>query len=202
MGVKLENTFVVDAPIEDAWRLLVDVSRMVPCMPGAELTERLDEHRFRATVRLKVGPVDLKFSGEGELRDVDAASHRAKLRAKGRDGKGRGSFQADMQFELTPQAAGSLVRVDTDLTLTGSVAQYGRGAGIVKEIASQLTAQFARNLSSLVVHSPGETRAAGSAHEIGAAPENPVEPISLFSLLFLSLKAAVRRWFGARPESE
>lgn len=202
MGVKLENTFAVDAPVDDAWRLLVDVSRMVPCMPGAELTERLDERRFRATVRLKVGPVDLKFAGEGELHDVDAATHRAKLRAKGRDGKGRGSFQADMQFELTPQGAGSVVHVDTDLTLTGSVAQYGRGAGIVKEIAGQLTAQFARNLSALVVRSPAEAHAARPADESGAPPAKPAEPIALFSLLFLSLKAAVRRWFGARPESE
>jgi carbon monoxide dehydrogenase subunit G len=201
MGIKLENTFAVDAPVDDTWRLLVDVSRMVPCMPGAELAERLDERRFRATVRLKVGPVDLKFAGEGELHDVDDAAHLAKLRAKGRDGKGRGSFQADMQFELTPQGAGSLVRVDTDLTLTGSVAQYGRGAGIVKEIAGQLTAQFARNLSLLVARSPGEASAVRPVHEVGAAP-GQVEPISLFSLLFLSLKAAVRRWFGARSKTE
>lgn len=202
MGVKLENSFAIDAPIDDAWRLLVDVPRMVPCMPGAELTERLDERRFRATVRLKVGPVDMKFAGEGELHDIDATTHRAKLRAKGRDGKGRGSFQADMQFALTPQGAGSVVHVDTDLTLTGSVAQYGRGAGIVREIAGQLTGQFARNLASLVARSPGEAQAVRPADDIGAAPAQPVEPLSLFSLLVASLKAAVRRWLGDKKQSE
>lgn len=197
MGIRFENTFLVDAPIEDAWRLLVDVPKVVSCMPGAELAEMLDEQRFRATVRLKVGPVDLRFSGEGELHDVDAANRRAELRAKGRDGKGRGSFQADIQFGLTPQGVGSLVHVDTDLTLTGSVAQYGRGAGVVREIAGQLTAQFARNLSSLVALPRSQAGAAGSVSEVGARPEKRVEPISVFSLLFSSLKAMVRRWFGA-----
>ena len=190
MGIKVANTFVVPAPVDDAWRFLIDMPRVVPCMPGTELTEALDERRFRATARLRVGPVELAFGGEGELYDVDAAARTAKLRAKGRDTKGRGAFQAEMAFGLTPRGEETVARVDTDLTLSGSVAQYGRGAGIVKGVAEQLTAQFARNLSARITAGRG---AAGEA----AAPQR-AEAISGFALLLATLKAMLRRWLGTR----
>ncbi len=190
MGIKVEATFVVPAPVEDAWRFLIDVPRVVPCMPGTELTEALDERRFRATARLRVGPVELAFGGEGELYDVDAAARTAKLRAKGRDTKGRGAFQAEMAFGLTPRGEETVARVETDLTLSGSVAQYGRGAGIVRGVAEQLTAQFAQNLSARIAAGQGT---AGEA----PAPRR-AEAVSGLALLWATLKAMVRRWFGAR----
>lgn len=186
----MENTFVVPAPVDDAWRFLIDMPRVVPCMPGTELTEALDERRFRATARLRVGPVELAFGGEGELYDVDAVSHTAKLRAKGRDTKGRGAFQAEMVFGLTPRGEQTVARVDTDLTMSGSVAQYGRGAGIVKGVAEQLTAQFAQNLSAQIAAARGA---------VGEAPApRKAEAISGLALLCAALKAMLRRWFGAR----
>jgi carbon monoxide dehydrogenase subunit G len=191
VGIKVESTFVVPAPVDDAWRILVDLPRVIPCMPGTELTEALDDRRFRATTRLRVGPVELAFGGEGELYDVDAAARTAKLRAKGRDTKGRGAFQAEMAFGLTPRGNETVARVDTDLTLSGSVAQYGRGAGIVRGVAEQLAAQFARNLSAAIAAGRG---APGEA----PAPQR-AEAISGFALLLATLKAMLRRWFGTRP---
>jgi len=196
--IRVENSFAVPAPIEQTWNLLVDVVRVVPCMPGTELAEALDERRFRAAVRLRVGPVELQFGGEGELYDLDAAARTAKLRARGTDTKGRGAFQTQMAFALAAQGNETLVRIDTELTLSGSVAQYGRGAGIVKEIAGQLTAQFARNLSALA--------AAGNVEKVSSPtpPREPMRqrqsatPISGFALLFATLKAMLRRWLGAR----
>jgi carbon monoxide dehydrogenase subunit G len=190
VGIKVENTFVVPAPVDDAWRFLIDVPRVVPCMPGTELTEALDERRFRATARLRVGPVELAFGGEGELYDVDPAARTAKLRAKGRDTKGRGAFQAEMVFGLTPRGQETVARVDTDLTMSGSVAQYGRGAGIVRGVAEQLTAQFAQNLSAHITAGRG---APGEA----PAPQR-AEAVSGLTLLWATLKAMLRRWFGAR----
>jgi carbon monoxide dehydrogenase subunit G len=190
VGIKVESTFVVPAPVDDAWRFLIDVPRVVPCMPGTELTETLDERRFRATARLRVGPVELAFGGEGELYDVDPAARTAKLRAKGRDTKGRGAFQAEMVFGLTPRGEETVARVDTDLALSGSVAQYGRGAGVVKGVAEQLTAQFAKNLSARIAAGRG---AAGVAVAAGKA-----EAVSGLALLWATLKAMVRRWFGAK----
>ena len=191
MGIKVESTFVVPAPMEDAWRFLIDVPRVVPCMPGTELTEALDERRFRATARLRVGPVELAFGGEGELYDVDAAARTAKLRAKGRDTKGRGAFQAEMAFGLTPRGEETVARVDADLTLSGSVAQYGRGAGIVKGVAEQITAQFAQNLSARI--------AAGRGAGGEAPAQQRAEAVSGPALLCATLKAMLCRWFGRRP---
>ncbi|MGH8701456.1 MAG: SRPBCC family protein, partial [Burkholderiales bacterium] len=171
-------------------RFLIDMPRVVPCMPGTELTEALDERRFRATARLRVGPVELAFGGEGELYDIDATARTAKLRAKGRDTKGRGAFQAEMAFSLTPRGEETVARVDTDLTLSGSVAQYGRGAGIVKGVAEQLTAQFAQNMSARIAAGRG---AGGEA----AAPQR-AEAVSGLALLMATLRAMLRRWFGTR----
>jgi carbon monoxide dehydrogenase subunit G len=190
VGIKVENTFVVPAPVDDAWRFLIDVPRVVPCMPGTELTEALDDRRFRAVARLRVGPVELAFGGEGELYDIDAAARTAKLRAKGRDTKGRGAFQAEMVFGLTPRGGETVARVDTDLTMSGSVAQYGRGAGIVKGVAEQLTAQFAQNLSA---------RIAAGRNATGEVPApQRAEAVSGLALLWATMKAMLRRWFGAR----
>ena len=195
MGIKIENTFAVPAPIEEAWKVLIDVSRVVPCMPGTELTEALDGRRFRATARLRVGPVELQFKGDGELYDLDATAHTAKLRAKGADAKGRGAFQTQMALALAPQGRETAIRVDTDLTLSGSVAQYGRGAGAVKEMARVLSAQFARNLAGLMARS-GAGEASGTA--AGQAAPRPAAAISGLALLFAAIKAWLRRLFGAR----
>ena len=150
MGIKVENDFVIPAPIENAWKVLIDSPRVVPCMPGSAVTEEIDAQHFRATARIKVGPVELQFRGEGEFFDVDPVAHAAKLRAKGSDAKGRGSFQAEMAFALTAQGNETRAVVNTDITLSGSVAQYGRGSGLIKEITNQLTTQFAANLSALI----------------------------------------------------
>lgn len=187
MGIKVENSFAVPASIDIAWKVLIDVPRVVPCMPGTELTEVLDERRFRATARLRVGPVELQFKGEGELYDVDAATYTSKLRAKGSDTKGRGAFQTQMDFALASQGHETIVRVESDISLSGSVAQHARGAGMVKEMVQQLTRQFAKNLTGLIA-APG-----ASASEGAKAPA-----ISGLALLFAAIRAILRRWFGGR----
>jgi uncharacterized protein len=224
VGIKVENDFVIPAPVENAWKVLIDVPRVVPCMPGSAVTEEIDAQHFRATARIKVGPVELHFRGEGEFLEIDPVVHSAKLRAKGSDAKGRGSFQAEMAFVLTPQGDETRAIVNTDITLSGSVAQYGRGAGLIKEITNQLTAQFAGNLSALiaaerVVQQAANRTAApasantptsnatdqgtpspqGVAKPIAPASEARANvPISGMSLLFAALKAMVRRWLGLK----
>jgi uncharacterized protein len=197
VGIKIENSFVVPASIEEAWKVLVDVPRVVPCMPGIELTEMLDERRFRASARLRVGPIELLFKGEGELYDVNAAACTARLRAKGADTKGRGAFQSQMEFALTSQGPGTLVRVDSDLTLFGSVAQHARGAGVVREMAQQLAGQFAKNLGRLI--STQSARSSGAAEALPSAqqPQRPAA-VSGLALLFAAIRATFRRWFGRR----
>ncbi len=202
MGIKIENEFAVPASIEDAWHVLIDVPRVVPCMPGTELTEAIDERRFRAAARLRVGPIELLFRGEGELYDVDSAGHTAKLRAKGSDTKGRGAFQTLMNFTLAAQGTETLVRVDSDLTLSGSVAQHARGAGLIKEVARQLAGQFAKNLAQLIEsenpqHAPASGRPAEENSGTQSKPQSATA-VSGFALLFAAVKAWLRRRFGPR----
>ncbi len=198
MGIKIENAFAVPASIEEAWQVLIDVPRVVPCMPGTELTEALDARRFRATARLRVGPVELLFKGEGELYDVDPSGHTAKLRAKGSDTKGRGAFQTQMNFALAAQGAETIVRVDSDLTLSGSVAQHARGAGLVKEMAQQLSGQFAKNLAQLIGAAGAQQAAPSAQPETPPAQPQKAAAVSGFALLFAAIRALLRRWFGAR----
>ncbi len=203
MGIRIENTFAVPTAIDTAWKTLIDVPRVVPCMPGTELTEVLDERRFRAAARLRVGPIELLFKGEGELYDVDAARHTARLRAKGSDTKGRGAFQTLMVFTLTAQGAETLVQVKSDLSLSGSVAQHARGAGLVKEMARQLSGQFAQNLAGLIAaESPREPSAPpGSPQSLPNSPApspKAAAAVSVFALLFAAIQALLRRWFGGR----
>jgi carbon monoxide dehydrogenase subunit G len=195
VGIKFENSFAVPAAIDKAWSTLLDVPHVVPCMPGTELTEMIGERGFRAVARMRVGPIELAFRGEGELYDVSEADHTAKLRAKGSDTKGRGAFQTHMAFVLTPQGRETLVRVTSDLTLSGSVAQHARGAGVVKEMAQSLTRQFAQNLAGLVA----EQHASQPTERVASqSPPRETAPISGFALVFAALKAWLRGLFGHR----
>ena len=139
--MRLSNEFDVSASPERTWALLNDVPRVVPCMPGAELTQVIGDNEWEAALRVKLGPISLQFVVHVVRDDVDEVARRVRLTAKAREAKNRGS--ADAVIESTVTAAGSETHVDivTDLTLKGAVAQYGRG--VVPEVAKQLTAQFA-----------------------------------------------------------
>lgn len=151
MAIKVEHTFVVPAPVERAFGTLTDLARVVPCIPGTELTELLGTDRFRAAAKLRVGPVELRFTGVGEILARDEVKRSASVRARGSDAKGRGSFLTEMRFAVTPLGKDqSRVRVETDLTLIGAVAQFGRGAEIVGEISQQLARDFATALAALI----------------------------------------------------
>jgi carbon monoxide dehydrogenase subunit G len=152
--MNLVNEFVISAPRADVWAGLTNPEVAVACMPGAELRALLGDQKFRASVTLKVGPVRLHFQGEGMLVNLSPDQSYGELVAKGTDEKGRGGFKAEMKFTLAQETvAQTHVRVETLLSLTGSVAQYGRGVGIVKEIAGQLTSDFTSNLEAKVITS-------------------------------------------------
>ena len=146
--MRLENRFEVAAPIEQAWALLNDVPRVVPCMPGAELTETVDENNWKGLVHVRLGPVALEFGTDVTRESRDDASRRVVLVTKARERRGRGSAQARIESSLAEAEGSTRVEIVTDLNLQGAVAQYGRG--LVPEIAAQLTKQFAANIASLL----------------------------------------------------
>jgi carbon monoxide dehydrogenase subunit G len=139
--MRLENSFDVPAPAAEAWSLLNDVPRIVPCMPGTELTETIDTDTWKAKMHVRLGPIALQFLVELRREQADAAARRTLLRASARELRGRGGARATIESNMQESNGGTRVAVAIDLTLQGPVAQYGRG--IVAQVAEQLTSEFA-----------------------------------------------------------
>ena len=180
--MEFDNSFEVPLPPDRAWATLMDIERIAPCMPGAELTEIVDDRTFKGKVSVRLGPVALTFQGTATFEDVDDAGHTARVKAQGADAKGRGGANAAVGFHLEPSDAGSIVKIHTDLQLSGSVAQYGRGAGMIQDLAGQIIGQFAKNLSARIeaappAATPSELPAAATADDAGA-PAIPDAPPS------------------------
>ncbi len=173
--MEFDNSFDVPVPVEEAWAILMDIERIAPCVPGAELTEIVDENTYKGKVSVKLGPVALTFNGQTIFQEKDAAAHSAKLRAQGTDTKGRGGAHANVAFHMEPSDTGTKVLIHTDLQLSGAVAQYGRGVGMVTDLAQQIIGQFAKNLEKNVI-APAQTAAAPSAQATPGASAPPPSP--------------------------
>ncbi|HET7197418.1 MAG TPA: SRPBCC family protein [Burkholderiales bacterium] len=179
--MRIENSFHVPAGLEESWQIVSDVASLVSCMPGAELTETTADGAYRGIARVKIGPVALQFNGEARLHEVDAVAHTMKVRSRASDAKGRGTVASEMALALVAEGERTRVDVVTDLTLTGAVAQYGRGAGLIREVASQFTRDFAANLESRVL----------------TKSKTVARPVSGLRLLVSALRAMIGRWFRA-----
>lgn len=182
----LTSDFYVPAGSERTWKFLLDPERVAACMPGAELTEVIDESSWKGRVRVRLGPVSLSFAGKVHLEDVDANNHRAVLRATGREGKGRGMAEATVTSLVTAVGDGCKVELRTELKLSGAIAQYGRG--LIQDATAQLVDEFANCLAAKL--SAGPERAGEAIHQSQRA-------LSGFSLLALALRRMVRRLFGS-----
>ena len=150
--MEIKNSFTVSSDIKTSWNILLDIERIAPCMPGAELTAVIDDTHYKGNAKLRVGPVSLTFSGEAEITEVDEVNFRAKVHAKGNDTKGRGAADAYVVFALSEDGEQTRVDVSTELNLSGSVAQYGRASGLIDAIASQIISDFTDNLESEIAN--------------------------------------------------
>jgi uncharacterized protein len=162
--VELTNEFRVGVPIEDAWAILTDVERIAPCMPGAQL-EEIEGDDYRGVVKVKVGPITAQYKGVARFQERDEANHKVVLKAEGRDTRGQGNANALVTATLVPDGDGTKVSVVTDLTITGKVAQFGRG--VLADVSAKLLGQFVDNLERDVLSGPGGGSA--SAPEAGSA---------------------------------
>jgi len=162
--MEFDNAFEVPLSVEDAWKVLMDIRRITPCMPGAELIEVMDARTYKGKIAVRLGPVALAFAGIVKFDEIDDANHCAKVSAQGSDAKGRGGANATATFRLEGVDGGSKVLVHTNLTLSGSVAQYGRGVGIIQITAGQIITKFADNLKAQI------GRDAASAAAVHTAP--------------------------------
>lgn len=176
--MEFDNAFEVTAPPAEAWRLLMDIERIAPCVPGAKLTEKVDDRTYKGTIAVRLGPVALTFAGQARFEELDEAAQRAKVKAQGADAKGRGGASAEVGFRLEPSEKGTRVLIHTNLQLSGAVAQYGRGVGMVKDLAQAIIGQFADNLEKRVIAPSGAAApaAAPQPQQPGAATTAPATP--------------------------
>lgn len=172
--MEFDNSFEVPLPPEEAWPVLMDIRRIAPCMPGAQLTDVVDDRTYKGSVAVRLGPVALTFAGTVIFEEIDDAARKATVKAQGNDAKGRGAANARSTFRLEPAGSGSRVLVHTDLTLSGAVAQYGRGVGMIQATATALMNQFAANLKKHLDE--------GAQPADGGAPA-AAKPISGFTLM-------------------
>jgi uncharacterized protein len=166
--MQITDEFRVDVPIDEAWRTLLDVERIAPCMPGAQLQE-VEGDEYRGIVKVKVGPITAQYKGAARIVEADEADRRIVIRAEGRDTRGQGNAAANVTATLREDAGGTAVTIDTDLQVSGKVAQFGRG--VMADVSSKLLGQFVECLHSTVL-----THDAADAPTAEAAPSAAEQP--------------------------
>lgn len=180
--MQLENTFTVPVPVGTAWRVLLDVERIGPCLPGATV-EEFDGTTARGKVKVKVGPITVTYNGHVRFVETDEAAHRAVLDASGKEARGNGTAKATVTTTMTEQSGSTRVDVVTDLNVTGRPAQFGRG--VLADVSAKLIQQFADCLAAEVLAADGSAAseppaaapaegATAAAPETGSVPASPV----------------------------
>lgn len=161
--MQITDEFRVDVPVEQAWNVLLDVERIAPCMPGAQLQE-VEGDEYRGIVKVKVGPITAQYKGAARIVEADEAARRIVIKAEGRDTRGQGNASATVTASLAADGDGTQVSIDTDLNVTGKVAQFGRG--VMADVSSKLLGQFVSCLETNVL--AGDAAASGSGGGSGA----------------------------------
>jgi carbon monoxide dehydrogenase subunit G len=179
----LNHQFTVAVPVEDAWRILTDVERIAPCLPGAQLLE-IEGETYRGVVKVKVGPIQAQFKGQAIFIERNDIAHKVVLKGEGRDTTGKGNAAAVITAEMTAvDATSTSVTVNTDLSVTGKVAQFGRGA--MADISDKLLAAFVVNLNTLIAEQPATAAAPAAAPEptegVRTIESADVAPLNLLS---------------------
>jgi carbon monoxide dehydrogenase subunit G len=180
--MELANDFFVAVGIDEAWKVLTDIERIAPCMPGAELQE-VDDEEYRGVVKVKVGPITAQYKGKAVFVERDDAGYRAVLRAEGRETRGQGNADATITATLAPEGEGTRVTVLTDLTITGRAVQFGRG--VLADVSGKLMGQFISCLENDLLGpapvaepadaAPEQAPATAGARRVEVRPAQPVD---------------------------
>lgn len=219
MSLTIRSSFEIAAPRERAWAVLTDIERAAPCFPGVTLTGRRDDGTWLGAFAVKLGPMSFKFSGTFAFVSTDADAGRAIVKANGTDAKGRGGAAAQVEMSLLALAnAATRVELVSSVDLSGGVAQYGRGTGMIEALSQQMVDQFARNLQAAMAGdadpaspppsppasaaSPATSSADGAGRPaepaVRAIASPPAAPLNAGHLIWHTLLITLRRWFGLR----
>jgi len=188
MAIHLENEFTVPASTDEVWEFLLDPRRVAPCMPGAELTEVVNDHQYKGKVSIKMGPVSLSFNGDVDITERDEAAKRMVMKAKGSETKGKGQANATVISSLERSGSGTRMRITQDIDLSGPLAQYGRG--MIQDVSGSLMNEFADRIQADLSRGPNGATA-------GPAPPRvrKKNQVSGFKLGWIAFKSGIARFF-------
>jgi carbon monoxide dehydrogenase subunit G len=186
MAIHLENEFIVPASTDEVWEFLLDPRRVAPCMPGAELTEVVNDHQYKGKVNIKMGPVSLSFNGDVDITERDEVAKRMVMKAKGAETKGKGQANATVISSLERNGSGTRMRISQDIDLSGPLAQYGRG--MIQDVSGSLMDQFADRIQADL------SRGANGA-PAAAAKTRKKNQVSGFKLGWIAFKSGIARFF-------
>src|SRR3982751_3515388 len=146
--MRFENAFAVDAPLEEVWRTVLDVERVAPTVPGAQVLEQTGENAYKVAIKVKVGPMSMTYRGEVEITERDDAAHRAVMKARAKESRGQGTADADVIMVLEGADRRTSATVTTDVQLSGKVATMGQG--VLQDVSGRLVKTFAENLAAML----------------------------------------------------
>lgn len=206
--MKLSNQFTIDRPAREVFDAFLDVERIATCMPGSRLLGQPEPGTYEGEVKVKVGPLGVAYTGQFTVLDADSEQLRLTMRAKGREQRGAGNADAHIVASLSERDGGSLVQIDTDLSIRGKVAQFGRG--VIGEVTDGIMQTFSRNVEQLLVSgaapspalasagtSAGPAVAAGPAPASGPAPAAADTSVSELDAWRLIVRPMLQRHAGS-----
>ena len=194
--MKIENSFEVPVPASEAWAMLMNIEDVVGCLPGAQLGEVIDESTYKGTIKARIGPIAVTLAGTVEFEERDEARRVGRLKGQASDTRGRGGAVSLIAFQLRENAESTQVDIETDLQLSGALAQYGRGAGMISNFAGRIIDQFAECLRMRIESAPtdGEADARQPGHE--------TPPVNLGRIGFDAMVDTVKSGLGRRSRGK
>jgi len=192
MKVELNRTFPLPASAGAAWALLQDIAEVAACMPGAKITERVDENHYKGTVSVKVGPASLSFRGDIEVKGIDASARSLRLAAKGTDTTGGSAASMELTARVEPAGDACNLVGESAVSMTGKAASFG--ARLMGPLADQVLGQFAANFAARL--QAMSAQGTSTQAQPGAAPAPEGKPLNAFGVLWGALKSWLRSLFG------
>ena len=162
--MEFQNEFDVEAPIDEVYSAMLDLERVAPAMPGAEVLEKTDDDHYKVGIKVKVGPISMQYRGDVEVVDKDLENHSAKLKVQAREARGQGTASADVSMHLDEKDGGTHGQMVANVQLAGRAAAMGKG--VIQDVSAKLVDQFANNLGAMLGSQPA---AAASTNGGGAA---------------------------------
>jgi uncharacterized protein len=193
MKVQLSRSFPLPAPADAAWAALQDIAAVASCMPGAKITERVDDAHYKGTVAVKVGPASLSFRGEIEVKAVDAPSRTLRLSAKGTDTTGSSAASMDLTARIDALDAKSCnLAGESEVSMSGKAAAFG--SRLMGPVSDQVLTQFAANFAARLQAMPAQNAPAQA--QAAAAPAPEARPLNALSVMWAIVKGWLRSVFG------